>query len=51
MRVIDVPQKVEVAWHAFTRVQIADNTWLRMTPQSVAFFGLRTTSDVLEGKS
>jgi hypothetical protein len=30
-------------------VQIANNVWLRMTPLSVAFAGLRTTSDVLEG--
>jgi hypothetical protein len=50
MRAIDVRQKAETAWrHAFTPVQIVDNTWLRMTPQSVAFSGLRTTSDVLEG--
>jgi Domain of unknown function (DUF4403) len=50
MRAIDVRRKAEIAWrHAFTPVQIADSTWLRMTPQSVAFSGLRTTSDVLEG--
>ena len=50
MRTIDVRKKAEAAWrHAFTPVQIADSTWLRMTPQSVAFAGLRTTSDVLEG--
>lgn len=50
MRAIDVRRKAETAWrHAFTPVQIADNVWLRMTPQSVAFAGLDTTSDVLEG--
>jgi hypothetical protein len=50
MRAIGVQQKAESAWrHAFTPVQIADSTWLRMTPQSVAFAGLHTTSDVLEG--
>src|ERR1700733_3624315 len=50
MRAIDVRRKAEIAWrHAFTPVQIADNVWLRMTPQSVAFAGLRATSDVLEG--
>ena len=50
MRTIDVRKKAEAAWrHAFTPVQIADSTWLRMIPQSVAFAGLRTTSDVLEG--
>jgi hypothetical protein len=50
MRAIDVRQKAETAWrHAFTPVQIADSTWLRMTPQSVAFAGLHSTSDVLEG--
>ena len=50
MRAIDVRAKAEAAWRrAFTPVQIADSIWLRMTPQSVAFAGLRTTSDVLEG--
>jgi hypothetical protein len=50
MRAIDVRRKAETAWrHAFTPVQIADNVWLRMTPQSVAFAGVHTTSDVLEG--
>jgi Domain of unknown function (DUF4403) len=50
MRAIDVRRKAETAWrHAFTPVQIADNVWLRMTPQSVAFAGLHATSDVLEG--
>jgi Domain of unknown function (DUF4403) len=50
MRTIDVRDKAEAAWRrAFTPVQIADSTWFRMTPQSVAFAGLRTTSDVLEG--
>ena len=50
MRAIDVRRRAETAWrHAFTPVQIADSIWLRMTPQSVAFAGLRTTSDELEG--
>src|ERR1700733_5950406 len=50
LKAIDVRRKAEIAWRqAFTPVQIADSTWLRMTPQSVAFAGLRTTSDVLEG--
>jgi Domain of unknown function (DUF4403) len=50
MRAIDVRRKAETAWRqAFTPVQIADNFWLRMTPQSVAFAGLHSTSDVLEG--
>lgn len=50
MRAIDVRRKAETAWrHTFTPVQIADNVWLRMTPQSVAFSGLHSTSDVLEG--
>ena len=50
MKAIDVRRKAETAWrHAFTPVQVADNVWLRMTPQSVAFAGLHTTSDVLEG--
>jgi hypothetical protein len=50
MRAIDVRRKAEIAWrHAFTPVQIADNVWLRMTPQSVAFAGLHSSSDVLEG--
>jgi hypothetical protein len=50
MKAIDVRRKAEIAWrHAFTPVQIADSVWLRITPQSVAFAGLHTTSDVLEG--
>jgi hypothetical protein len=50
MRAIDVRRKAETAWrHAFTPVQIADNIWLRMTPQSVSFAGLRTKSDELAG--
>lgn len=50
MRAIDVRRRAEIAWrHAFTPVQIADNVWLRMTPQGVAFAGVHTTSDVLEG--
>jgi Domain of unknown function (DUF4403) len=50
MRAIDVRRKAETAWrHAFAPVQIADNVWLRMTPQSVAFAGLHSTSDALEG--
>jgi hypothetical protein len=50
MRAIDVQAKAEAAWRrAFTPVQIAESTWLRMTPQSVAFAGLPSTSDVLEG--
>jgi hypothetical protein len=50
MRAIDVRRKAETAWrHAFTPVQIADNVWLRMTPQSVAFAGLHSTTDALEG--
>jgi hypothetical protein len=50
MRAIDVRAKAETAWkHAFTPIQIADSTWLQMTPQSVAFTGLHSTSDVLEG--
>ncbi len=50
MRAIDVRRKAETAWrHAFTPVQIADNVWLRMTPQSVAFAGIQTTSDELAG--
>jgi hypothetical protein len=41
MRAIDVRAKAEDAWRrAFTPVQIADSTWLRMTPQSVALAGL-----------
>jgi hypothetical protein len=50
MRAIDVRRKAETAWrHAFTPVRIADSVWLRMTPESVAFAGLHSTSDVLEG--
>jgi Domain of unknown function (DUF4403) len=50
MRAIDVRRKAETAWrHAFTPVRIADNVWLRMTPQSVAFAGLHSASDALEG--
>jgi Domain of unknown function (DUF4403) len=50
LRAIGLRQKAETAWRqAFTPVQIADNVWIRMTPQKVAFGGLRTTSDVLEG--
>jgi Domain of unknown function (DUF4403) len=50
MRAIDVRRKAETAWqHAFTPVQIAGNVWLHMTPQSVAFAGLHSTSDALEG--
>ena len=50
MRAIDVRAKAEAAWRrAFTPVQIADSTWLRMTPQSVSFVGLHSTRDVLEG--
>jgi Domain of unknown function (DUF4403) len=50
MRAIDVRQKAETAWRrAFTPVKIADGVWLRMTPESVSFAGIHTTSDVLEG--
>jgi hypothetical protein len=50
MRAIDVRSKADAAWRqAFTPVQIADSTWLRMTPQSVSFAGLHSTRDVLEG--
>jgi uncharacterized protein DUF4403 len=50
LRAIDLRQKADTAWRqAFSPVQVADSTWLRMTPQSVAFAGMRTTSDVLEG--
>lgn len=50
MRAIDVRRKAETAWRqAFTPAQIADNVWLRMTPETVAFAGVHTTSDVLEG--
>jgi hypothetical protein len=50
MRAIDVRRKAETAWrHAFTPVRIADSVWLRMTPESVTFAGLHSTSDVLEG--
>jgi hypothetical protein len=50
MRALDVRQKAEAAWRrAFEPVQIADNIWLQMSPQSVAFAGIHTRSDIFEG--
>jgi hypothetical protein len=50
LRAIDVRQKAETAWRrAFEPVQIADNFWLQMLPQNVAFAGVHTRTDILEG--
>ena len=51
-RKLDIRGKAETAWrHAFAIVQVSDTpqVWLRTTPQSVAFAGMRAHGDVLEG--
>jgi hypothetical protein len=51
-RRLDLHGKAEAAWqHAFTPVQLSDNppVWLQLTPQSVAFAGVRASSTVLSG--
>jgi Domain of unknown function (DUF4403) len=49
---LDLHAKAETAWrHAFDPVQLSDNppVWLQLTPQSVAFAGVRASSTVLSG--
>jgi hypothetical protein len=51
-RRLDLHAKAETAWqHAFEPVQLSDNppVWLQLTPQSVAFAGVRASSTVLSG--
>jgi hypothetical protein len=51
-RRMDLHAKAEAAWqHAFTPVQLSDNppVWLQLTPQSVAFAGVRASSTMLAG--
>jgi hypothetical protein len=51
-RRLDLHAKAETAWrHAFEPVQIYDNpaVWLQLMPQSVAFAGVRASSNVLSG--
>jgi hypothetical protein len=51
-RRLDLHAKAEAAWqHAFTPVQLSENppVWLQLTPQSVAFAGVRASSTVLSG--
>ncbi|HEY6834076.1 MAG TPA: DUF4403 family protein [Pseudolabrys sp.] len=49
-RRLDVESRAATAWrHAFEPVQLSDNpaTWLQLTPQSVAFAGVRADGKVL----
>jgi hypothetical protein len=49
---LDLHAKAETAWqHAFEPVQLSDNppVWLQLTPQNVAFAGVRASSNVLSG--
>lgn len=51
-RRLDLHAKAETAWqHAFEPVQLSDNpsVWLQLTPQNVAFAGVRASSSVLSG--
>src|ERR1700761_4593595 len=51
-RRLDLHAKAETAWqHAFEPVQLSDNppVWLQLTPQNVAFAGVRASSTVLSG--
>ena len=51
-RRLDLHAKAETAWrHAFEPVQLSDNPpiWLQLSPQSVAFAGVRASSNVLSG--
>jgi hypothetical protein len=51
-RRMDLHAKAEAAWqHAFAPVQLSDNppVWLQLTPESVAFAGVRASSTVLAG--
>jgi hypothetical protein len=51
-RRLDLHAKAETAWrHAFEPVQLSDNppVWLQLTPQSVAFAGVRASARVLSG--
>jgi uncharacterized protein DUF4403 len=51
-RRMDLHAKAETVWqHAFTPVQLSDNppVWLQLTPESVAFAGVRASSTVLAG--
>jgi hypothetical protein len=52
VRAMDIRRKAEAAWqHAFATVKIADapEIWLRSTPQSMAFSGIRVEREILEG--
>ncbi|MFT3733286.1 MAG: DUF4403 family protein [Hyphomicrobium sp.] len=52
VRSLDVREKAEGVWQRmFTPVQLSESPrlWLQITPQSVAFSGLRATGRVLEG--
>jgi len=52
LRNLDLRAKAETAWRTcFAAVKIADTPaiWVQMTPQTVAFAGLRAHGDVLEG--
>src|SRR5262249_2110315 len=51
-RRLDLHAKAETAWrHAFEPVQLSENppVWLQVTPQNVAFAGVRASSNVLSG--
>ncbi|MGY3602671.1 MULTISPECIES: DUF4403 family protein [unclassified Bradyrhizobium] len=51
-RRLDLYAKAETAWrHAFEPVQLSDSppVWLQLTPQNVAFAGVRASSSVLSG--
>jgi hypothetical protein len=51
-RRLDLHAKAETAWqHAFEPVQLSENppVWLQLTPQSIAFAGVRASSTVLSG--
>lgn len=52
LRSLDIREKAETAWReAFTPVKILDSpeVWIQMTPQTIAFAGLRAHGDVLAG--
>jgi hypothetical protein len=52
IRGLDLRDKAETAWRqAFSTIKIFDSPeiWLQMTPQTVAFSGLRAQGSVLEG--
>jgi hypothetical protein len=51
-RKLDLHDKAATAWqHAFEPIKISDDpeVWLKVTPQSAAFAGVRANSKILEG--